>query len=68
MTSLSAKYLLIQGRSRQKAMAATCALSWATSAWYLSQMKPHVLGWGCSPLQRAHPLFWLSLPPPSGRG
>ena len=57
MTSLSVKYLLIQGRSRQTAMVATCAPSLATSPWYLSQMKPRVLGQGCSPLQRAHRLL-----------
>lgn len=65
---MSAKYLLIQGRSRQTAMVATCAPSLATSAWYLSQMKPYVLGQGCSPLRRAYPLFSLSLPPLSGQG
>ena len=68
MTSLSAKYLLIQGRSRQTAMVATCAPSLATSVLYLSQMKPRALSQARSPLQRSYPLFLLSLSPLEDRG
>jgi hypothetical protein len=68
MTSLSAKYLLIQGQSRQTANVSLCAPSLATSLLYLSQMEPRVFGQGCSPLQRPYPLFFLSLSPLAGRG
>ena len=68
MTSLSAKYLLIQGQSRQTANVVPCAPSLATSVLYLSQMELRVLGLGCSPLQRPYPLFLLSLSPLAGRG
>ena len=68
MTSLSAKYLLIQGRSRQTANVSLSAPSLATSLLYLSQMEPRVLGQGCSPLQRPYPLFILSLSPLAGQG
>ena len=67
MTSLSAKYLLIQGQSRQTANVSLCAPSSATSVLYLSQMEPRVFGQGGSPLQRPCPLFLLPLSLLAGR-
>ena len=47
MTTLSAKYLLIQGRSRQTANAVKFVPSLATFVLYLRQMELRVLGVRC---------------------
>ena len=63
IASLSAKYLQIQGRSRQTENVTSCAPSLATSVLYLSRMEPRVLGQRHSVLRRPHLLFLLSLSP-----